>query len=293
MLEQSDAPSKNIIDRADLAAYDLKLHKPWFSSRSKRSTRQGWLVRLGCADDLLAYGDCAPLPGMGTETPEAAATQLRSGLRSFIGLDPFTALAKLDELHLAPATRCALETALVDMLSRRAALPSAKWLNRTTGGRVAINTMLGSVDNTLQSRARKACDEGFTLLKIKLGIRPLADELKGLQILVGALPNGVMLRLDANGAWDENHARHALNALRELPIDALEEPLAAPQPEVLRRLQALVSWPLALDESLRNWPLEDLLENPPVRRLVLKPMILGGLLPSLQSHALGTPGDLQ
>jgi L-alanine-DL-glutamate epimerase-like enolase superfamily enzyme len=147
---------------------------------------------------------------------------------------------------------------------------------------VSVNTVVGVIDDTLESRARKALEEGFTLLKIKLGLRPWLDELPELQAFSSTLPEGVMLRLDTNGAWDSHDARQALNALRDLPVEALEEPLACPRPETLQRLQTLVPWPLALDESLRAWPLEDLLKNPPVNRLILKPMILGGVLPSLQ-----------
>lgn len=281
MVEHVDPNAGRSIDCAGLAPYRLRLHETWSSAKAHRTLRQGWLIRLRCGRHC-GYGDCAPLPEMGTETPEEAEPRLRAGLRSFVGLDPSAALSRLDRFQHTPATRCALETALIDLLARRADLPLAEWLNHGTRSQVAVNAALGGIDKALESCARKAVEEGITVLKIKLGLRSLREELQALQALADMLPQELMLRLDANGAWDEPTARRALTGLRELPVETLEEPLAVPRPEALQRLQSLAPWPLALDESLRAWPLQDLLENPPVKRLVLKPMILGGLLPSLQ-----------
>jgi L-alanine-DL-glutamate epimerase-like enolase superfamily enzyme len=68
-----------------------------------------------------------------------------------------------------------------------------------------------------------------------------------------------------------------------LPVESLEEPLAEPTPARLARLQASTPIPLALDESLPAFGLEAILAAPPVRRLVLKPMVQGGLLPCLSA----------
>lgn len=273
--------SEEIIDCTGLATYNLKLRKTWSSAKAQRNMRQGWLIRLHCGEHI-GYGDCAPLPEMGTETLEEAKIRLQAGLRALVGLQPSTALSRLDRFQHTPAVRCALETALVDLLAQHAELPLARWLNRVIQGQVAVNAALGGIDDGLQSRAFKAVREGFTVLKIKLGLRALAEELQSLQVLADRLPQTCVLRLDVNGAWDEPTARRALNGLRRLPVEALEEPLKIPRSGALQQLQSLVPWPLALDESLRSLPLKDLLDHHPVKRLVLKPMILGGLLPSLQ-----------
>jgi len=91
----------------------------------------------------------------------------------------------------------------------------------------------------------------------------------------------VSLRLDANGAWDGRTAAGFIDGCAALPVESLEEPLALPDPQALARLQAAAPFPLAADESLPRLGLTALAEAGSVRRLVLKPPVLGGLRPSL------------
>jgi o-succinylbenzoate synthase len=219
---------------------------------------------------------------MGTETLQVAEELINIELRDCLGVEISAALARLHRLRDTPATRCGVETALIDLMAQHAGLPVAVWLNRNAQDSVSVNAVLGAVDDRLESRAWRATEEGFSLIKVKIGLQPIAVERQALNALTRILPEGTMLRLDANGCWDMNQASEAMSVLRNLPVESLEEPLLSPQTESLKSLQALVPWPLALDESLRRWPLENLLVQTPVRRLVLKPMLLGGLLPSYQ-----------
>jgi o-succinylbenzoate synthase len=125
----------------------------------------------------------------------------------------------------------------------------------------------------LASDARR----GYRVLKLKLGVAPPDQELRHLTGLARTLPDGLSLRLDANGAWDPNTATRVIQALADLPIEGLEEPLRRPDWPTLARLQSLASFPLALDESLPILvsPLDPI--RLPVRRVVLKPAIIGGL----------------
>ena len=142
--------------------------------------------------------------------------------------------------------------------------------------------MIGILDADVETRASQACEQGFRLLKIKMGVNPWKRELDRLQNLASQFPEQVTFRLDANGSWSKSEAYQVIAALKNLPVESLEEPLTSPDASTLRELQASVPWPLALDESLAHWPVEELVSNPPVKRLVLKPMLLGGLLPSLK-----------
>ena len=62
-----------------------------------------------------------------------------------------------------------------------------------------------------------------------------------------------------------------------MPIECIEEPLSRADPEPLAELQAEAPFPLARDESLRDlWATQDLTRLG-VKRLVLKPAVIGGL----------------
>jgi o-succinylbenzoate synthase len=267
----------------------LPLRQPWRSGRGVFTHRAGWLVRLDTVGGLTGHGDCAPLPEAGTETAESALAALENGLPKLCGALPDEALLHLDEPHaLPPAARCAMETALLDLLAQQAGVPLARWLNPAAPLVVAVNAAIGGLDEGVFGRAAKAAAEGFVVLKLKVGLVAPETELQLLRRLAEALPSGTVLRLDANGAWAEEEAERFVYELAGLPVESVEEPLARPEIACLRRLQSRAPFPLALDESLPKLADEILSVEPPVRRLVLKPMVLGGLRPA---YALARDAD--
>ena len=264
-----------------LVSYRLRLRSPWVSARGVLESRCGWLVRVGDDEGLEGAGDCVPLPGAGTETAEQAIPWLERAADEWRGLKPAEALARLDRSSCTPAARCGLETALLDLLARRDGKPLARFLSAEAAEAVAVNAMIGAADEGTHGRALAAVAEGYTVLKLKVGIGLLDDELAWIERAVQALPPNVVLRLDANRGWSEADARRAIARLRSLPLDALEEPLAMPGLHTLAELQEAAPFAIALDESLPLLGLDAVLKARAVRRLVLKPMVLGGLRATL------------
>lgn len=260
--------------------YHLPLVEPWISAQGQFAFRDGWLIRLA-TDDGIGYGDCAPLPQPGHETRD----RVLAGLTACAELLPGTPLdalqAKLDGWAAVPSLRNAVETAWLDLLAQKAGCPLARWLNPQAAAAVKLNAVIGALDHRTQSRAMTAMAAGFAVLKLKVGLAPISEELAGLRALAQILPPGTALRLDANRAWSRAEAQMFLAALHGLPVESLEDPLRKPDPERLQQLQASVDFPLAADESLLMVDPGVLLARRAVRRLVLKPMLLGGLRPAL------------
>ncbi|MEJ2576395.1 MAG: enolase C-terminal domain-like protein, partial [Gammaproteobacteria bacterium] len=266
------------IARVETARYRLPLTGPWHSAHGARQQREGWLLRLTSRTGATGLGECAPLPEAGTESLAVAAATWRTLLPRLVGRRADTVLATLQRLAATPAVRCALEAAVLDLAAATAGRPLAHCLNPATATVVRVNAALGGLDAGVPKRAVRAVAEGYRVLKLKLGLSPLGTEIAALRELSSRLPDRVVLRLDANRAWDDATAVQAVEALAGLPVEALEEPLRVPHPTALRQLQDRAPWPLALDESLSRWDLEPLLKDPPVRRIVLKPMVTGGPL---------------
>lgn len=269
------------ITAGHLIPYRLPLRHPWRSAHGVFTHRVGWLVRLETDAGLLGHGDCAPLPEAGTETPGQALDQLQARLPLLHGCIPPQALNDLDgtDCH-APAARCALETALLDLLAQQAGMPLARWLNPRAPMSVRANAMIGGLDEVVATRAEIALTAGFALLKLKVGMSEPEIELAQLHRLADVLPSAAIFRLDANGAWSRDQAQRFIEGLSELPIESLEEPLAQADVAGLQYLQTLAPFPLALDESLMQFDTSTLLAEMVVRRLVLKPMALGGVRPA-------------
>ncbi len=278
----SMAIDRPLILRASAIPYRLPLGSVWRSRIETLDERRGFLVELETGEGSRGYGDCAPLPFIGTETLPQAEARLQELLHNLMRLSPAEALTQLPSDPKHPAARCGVETALLDLLARREGKPLHRWLNPQSNPEILVNASLGGLDEKTAIRARTALQDGFRVLKLKVGISDLASELQLLERLSGELPADTQLRLDANRAWEPEEARRFLRGIEGLPVESLEEPLRQSRLEELAELQTECGCALALDESLAELDIEQLLQQPPVRRLILKPTARGGLLPAME-----------
>lgn len=231
--------------------------------------RRGWLLALTAEDGTTGWGDCAPLPSSG-QTGEARC------------------LAALEHLLTAgrpaaddpPEVRWAYETATLDIEARQRGLPLARLLGARDLA-VPVNAALGALDAAAPDRARAALAAGYAVAKIKVGVAAMDEELARLKAVADATAGRLRLRLDANRAWPEDQALRFLTAAAELPVEAVEEPIAAPTLARLACLQAALPFAVAVDESLAQLGADALFAARAVRRLVLKPARVGGLRATL------------
>jgi len=237
--------------RMEVRPYRLPLLRPLRTARGVREIREGFLV-LVHEEGRVGRGDAAPLPELGTESLAECLAQLQA--------------ARPDALPVAPAARCAVEQALLDLEGQRAGIPLARLLDPAARLRVPASALLPAASiPELASEAQRAAADGFGTLKLKVG---LEDDYARAAVVRDAAGPGVRLRLDANGAWDAPTALRKLRELAPLGIEMCEQPT----PD-LRGLEG-APIPIAADEMVAGDP-EGALER--ARILVLKPMLLGGL----------------
>ena len=243
----------------------------------------------------------SPTGGEGVREPADTLPALLSGAK--VGAQYVDLASTPPGIGLTPAADFALESALADLAARLAGVTLRRWLAPEANDRVPVNATLGTLRDQTPARIAAACQAGYRVLKLKVGLDAPETEIAHLRELASHLPPGVRLRLDANGAWDYDQAARLIDQLNDLPIESLEEPLKSlevplkvPDWQALRRLQAQARFALALDESLHLppppmeniaavalHPVDNFLSagDPPVRRLVLKPAAVGGLLRTL------------
>jgi o-succinylbenzoate synthase len=280
------------------------------SARGRWARREGLVLRLHDQDGREGLGEAAPLPSFSRETVDDCEAALRhvaadlvevrapvedslSGFAAGYDAGPafavpaggsrpsargpaFVRLAS--RLAPFPAARFAMETALLDLAARRLGISVAALL---AGGAaresVPRSGLLAGADDL--EGAKRLVASGLRTLKVKVGVRPFADELARLRRLRQAVGPDVALRLDAGGAWTVEDARERLAVLATaIAPELCEEPTEG---EGLLALgPAAVPW--AADESVAIPGLADrLLASPGCAALVLKPAFLGGLFPSL------------
>ncbi len=270
------------ITQSRLSAFQLPLVRPWQFGEHVISGRSGWLLHIADESGNSGWGEATPFPQIGTEAPAQAREWLTRAMEGLQGRTPEQALAALEAPEEAPpAARCGLECTLLDLQARRRGLPLARLLHPDAGTQVAVHAALGSLERVQPDDLARAFAAGFRCAKIKLGSAPALREIELLERLLASLPAGLQLRLDANRAWDPATARDLLGRLDPARVDLVEEPLARGDPASWKALRQASPVALALDESLKQGNLEEILAQHAAHSLVLKPMRLGGLLPCL------------
>jgi o-succinylbenzoate synthase len=148
---------------------------------------------------------------------------------------------------------------------------------------LAVNALVGS---SVLDPARLA---GFSCVKVKVGRSDLRSDVALVATVRDAVGPRVSLRVDANGAWDEETAADALRALSRYDLELAEQPV--PGIDALGRLRRRTTVALAADECIRS--VEDakrLRSLDAADVVVLKVQPLGGVEAALRvADAAGCP----
>ncbi len=226
--------------------------------------RGGWHLRLEDAFGRVGFGDAAPWPGFGPTVSDVSGDLSALSARVRDGATPGAAL-----FAGYPAVVVhAVSLALADLESQRRGLPLSALY-----GAVPV---LGARTHVLVDDADEAASAiriGATTLKLKLGRRPLVEDLARVARVRAAAP-GAALRLDVNGRWTRAQAEAAFDALLVHRPDWIEQPLPAADFEGHGGLAQRFSTPIALDESV---VLDPGAAMDVASVMVLKPMFLGDL----------------
>ena len=206
------------------------------------------------ADGLEGLGEVVAMgsPGYSHETTATAWEVLEAhALPRVVGRSfatPSQLLGAMAHIRGHDMAVAAIETAFWDLLAKRAGMPLWQLLGGVRS-EVAVGASIGiqsDVAATVAS-AQRHLAEGYKRLKFK--IKPGWD-VEPLRAVRSALPDAV-LTVDANSAYRLADAR-VFDALDELGLDYIEQPLAANDLHDHVALQRRLRTPLCLDESIHS-----------------------------------------
>ncbi|MFB6128776.1 MAG: mandelate racemase/muconate lactonizing enzyme family protein [Halorhabdus sp.] len=256
----------------DVEPVSLSLASPLSTASGLIDRREGFLVSL---DDPPGIGEAMPLPGW-TESLDACRDGLETAQAVVGERGVDAALDTLDPTE-TPAARHGLDLAIADRRAREAGQSLAGFLSRSPAGSVPVNATVGDAPpEATAERARSAVEAGFETVKLKVGARSVADDVARVRAVRDAIGPGPAIRVDANAAWTPAEARRAIDELATLDVATVEQPLAADDLDGHAGLRGR-GVEIALDESLRERGLDEILATRSADVLVLKPMALGGV----------------
>jgi D(-)-tartrate dehydratase len=153
-----------------------------------------------------------------------------------------------------------IEVAVWDAVAKIAAKPLHRLLaERYNGGKVATKIFCyvgggwyapGQTVKDLQDEMRRHLDAGYTMVKMKVGGLPLADDLHRVEAVKAILPGNAQLAVDANSKFDRGQALAYAKALGPFQLRWFEEPCDPLDFALLAEIASHYDPPLSTGENL-------------------------------------------
>ena len=244
------------IESITLREITLALKEPFQISSGTQSRRRILLVELRSSDGVEGWGECTAgeFPNYSPETPDTAWLAIREWVSPrVLGRD----FAGPEEIHPAleinfrghNMAKAAVEMAAWELAARAEGVSLSRKLGGTRDRiRVGISLGIQASPEALVEKARAALARGYRKVKIK--IKPGAD-VAYVRAVREALGPEAPLMADANNAYSLEDTA-SLEALDELGLMMIEQPLA--WDDLLRHaeLQKRLQTPLCIDESITS-----------------------------------------
>ncbi len=265
--------------------YKLELKSSFETAHGKFNKRKGFIVSIKNSVGVEGLGDTAPFPEIGSETFKDAEQALKN-IKLDLKIDLADIMESFKELLIdydsLPSLRHGIEQALLNLICKEKNITIDKLLGLNLKRIININASIGFLpeDETIK-KAKKLIESGFRTLKIKTGRDNFEEDYNHIKILRDEFGNDVNLRSDANGKWKLDEAVKYLSKLKDLNLEYVEQSVNSLDDFI--KLKKSTSIPLAADESIRTKKAaENFIKKNAVDYLILKPMIIGGLLPTLE-----------
>ncbi|CCK26699.1 mandelate racemase/muconate lactonizing enzyme family protein [Streptomyces davaonensis JCM 4913] len=237
--------------KSHLRTVRLHLAEPLRISRSTMSARDAvWLTVEH--EGLSGHGEAVSSVYYALDAD--TLRRLLGGLELSRFADPESALEALREGELAhvdtpAAVTAAAESALLDLVGKRAGVPVHRLLGATATPVAATARTIGiTAPMRAAAEARRLAARGFAVIKAKAGAPDPEDDIERVRVIRDAAP-GVRLLLDPNGAWTPTQAAALLPRYADLGVEAVEQPLAPGDPEALGALAEKSPLPVIADED--------------------------------------------
>jgi L-alanine-DL-glutamate epimerase-like enolase superfamily enzyme len=234
--------------RLEVQRRSLRLRSPLESSYGSVRERELLAVSLTDEAGLSGYGEAAPLEaydGVSIERVERALTAYGPVLANAEGMNGAQMVDACREVEDLPAALAAIDLALWDRAGRRAGKPVCALLTDDPRPEVPVNATVSALDRAgVAEQAARAVREGYTCLKLKVGVGDDAGRVAAVRAAAGP---EVALRLDANGAWSVEQAVRTIEALSPAGLELVEEPTHGLRS--VREVRERVAVRVAIDET--------------------------------------------
>jgi L-Ala-D/L-Glu epimerase len=214
---------------------------------------QNIFIRIHTNENSYGVGECSAFPMIAGETQNTCFEMAKDFAALWKGKTALDIDARMNELHAFTAynstIKSAFDMALYDMAAKKAELPLYKYLG---GNKKKMHTDITvGIDEAavMAAKALEFVKDGATILKIKLGKKPV-DDIERIKQIRTAVGNNIEIRIDANQGWNYDEAVFALKEIGKFSVAFCEQPLRKYNDHLLPQLVRASPVKIMADESV-------------------------------------------
>ena len=245
------------IKNIKVMAADLPLRRPIKMSGVEIATSENVFARIETDDGHVGWGEASAAPTMTGETVESMAAAVNYLAPFMKGRDPADFEENLREmdwrLYGNASAKTIVEMALYDIAGKAQQKSVAELLGGVRRTEVPVLYMLatGNIDIDVAEATERA-QAGVSTMKIKVGGKPVEQDIERTIAIRKAVNGGVQLSADCNQGWTREEALTYVKAAGEF-LDFLEQPVMGHDVEGMAMIAAASPCPIGADEGLHSF----------------------------------------
>lgn len=277
------------IIKAEIHKVNFPLKEPFIISYATYPSMAAIILKLETDTGLIGYGEAVPDEHVTGEQVDAAFEVLRNVLvPQILDRSPFDIEAIHHKMDAAisgnPAAKAAIDIACYDLMGKATGQPVYNLIGGRAHDELQYPKVLSiEAPEIMAEKARKAIQQGFSSLKLKVGLDDAALDIERIYAVREAVGGEVPIRIDVNQGWKTvGLAVQTINSLEAAKLTWVEQPIRMGDIRGLAEVRRKVSTPIMADESVQS--MKDVLE---IIRLEaadyinIKLMKAGGIFPAV------------
>ncbi|MDL4838865.1 mandelate racemase/muconate lactonizing enzyme family protein [Aquibacillus rhizosphaerae] len=245
------------IAKLETIQMNVPLTKPFKTALRTVTQLESIFVKITCEDGTIGWGEAPPTHVITGDSLKSIDYTILEILKpALIGKSLLHTESLFQTLHQQiignSSAKAAVDMAIYDCFAQRCGLPLYQLLGGyrnelETDFTVSVNSPEEMVED-----ARKYINNGFSVLKIKVGIGDVITDINRIKTIRESIGKDVIIRLDANQGWSPKAAVKAIKTMEDLQLDIelVEQPVQAENIEGLKYVTDHVDTLIMADESV-------------------------------------------
>ncbi|WP_067728557.1 mandelate racemase/muconate lactonizing enzyme family protein [Oceanobacillus damuensis] len=235
----------------------IPLHTPFKTALRTVTVAETIIVKLTCEDGTVGWGEAPPTHVITGDSLASIQYAIHSIFKPLLIGESLSARERLFEkmeksIVRNTSAKAAIDMALYDSIAQQANMPLHRFLGGFHESLETDYTVSVNRPEVMAQDARKYINDGFSVLKIKVGKDEIAEDIRRIQAIREEAGSDILIRLDANQGWKAKEAVRAIRKMEDLGlhIELIEQPVKAHDFEGLKTVTKNTETPIMADESV-------------------------------------------